>query len=94
LNTAAESDGSIILRAKANDGIDDSNVVTLSLTKDVVPPVITLTNPDSSPAQLKTITGSTNEGTLTMSVTTGTTCDNTLTFTSYSDMNFTSESDN
>jgi uncharacterized protein (TIGR02145 family) len=57
-------------------------------------PVITINNPNTSPAQSKTITASTNKGTLTQSITTGATCDGSLTFSAYSSITFTQESDN
>ncbi len=61
---------------------------------DTVAPVITITNPDTSPAQSKTLTALTSEGTLTMSVTTGSICDGTLSFVGYSSTTFISEADN
>jgi len=67
------------------------NQVTLL---DTTPPIITITNPNTNPAQSKTITASTNEGTLTQSITTGSVCDNTLTFVAYTSTTFSSESDN
>jgi hypothetical protein len=57
-------------------------------------PIITITNPDTTPAQSKMITVSTDEGTLTQSVTTGTVCDGSLSFSAYADTTFTLESNN
>ena len=61
---------------------------------DTTAPVITITNPNSTPAQSKTLTASPSDGTLTMSISTSTTCDNTRTFGAYSDVTFTTEADN
>ncbi|MEY4731396.1 MAG: hypothetical protein RL681_342, partial [Candidatus Parcubacteria bacterium] len=70
--------------------------VTCTFTnKDSIAPTITIVNPNTTPAQSKTVTASTNEGTLTQSVvTSGSVCDGTLTFSTYADTTFTSESDN
>ncbi len=65
-----------------------------SFTVDTIAPSITIINPDSTPAQSKTITASASEGTLYMRVDAGTTCDNSLTFDPYSSFTFTHESDN
>ncbi len=61
---------------------------------DTTAPTITITEPDTSPALSKTITASASDGTLTMSNTTGITCDGTLTFVTYSSQVFSSEFDN
>jgi hypothetical protein len=61
---------------------------------DTTPPLITITNPDTTPAQSKTITASASDGTLKMSNTTGTVCDGTLVFVAYASQTFTSEADN
>ncbi len=64
---------------------------------DKIAPTITITNPDTNPAQSKTVTAFTTEGTLTMSNTTGTTgsvCGSSLVFSDYSNQTFISESDN
>ncbi|TRZ49813.1 HYR domain-containing protein, partial [bacterium] len=61
---------------------------------DTVAPTITINNPNTSPAQSKTITASTSDGTLEMSNTIGLICNNTLTFVPYTSQTFTSESDN
>ena len=64
------------------------------LTVDKTAPTITITEPNTLPAQSKTITASASDGTLTMSNTTGATCDGTLTFIAYASQTFTSEADN
>ncbi len=61
---------------------------------DITPPTITITEPNTNPAQSKTITASATEGTLTQSITTGSVCDGTLTFGAYAETTFTLESDN
>ncbi|MBL8063023.1 MAG: S-layer homology domain-containing protein, partial [Anaerolineales bacterium] len=63
-------------------------------TLDNSAPVITINNPDTSAATSKTITASASDGTLTMSITIGSTCDGTLTFIAYSDQTFSTEADN
>ncbi|MCL5003734.1 MAG: chitobiase/beta-hexosaminidase C-terminal domain-containing protein [Patescibacteria group bacterium] len=65
-----------------------------SFTVDTTVPVITINNPNTNPAQSKTVTASTNEGTLTQSVTLGSACDASLTFSAYADTVFTGEADN
>jgi hypothetical protein len=57
-------------------------------------PTITINNPDSSYASSKTISATASDGTLEMSITTGSVCNSSLTFSSYSETTFTSESDN
>jgi hypothetical protein len=74
-----------------------SNTITVSsFTIDTTNPVIIINNPSILPAISKTITASTNEGTLFMSINAPgvNTCDNTLTFVAYSSTIFSSESDN
>jgi len=66
-----------------------------SFTVDTTLPTITINNPSTSPATFKTITASTNEGTLTMTAwSTSTTCNWTRTFVTYSSTTFSSEADN
>lgn len=84
----------------SNSNDEDYRIDTVSISGtliapvDTTPPVITINNPTSSPAQSKTITASTNEGTLTMSNTTGSICNSSLTFVAYSSQTFNLESDN
>ena len=61
---------------------------------DATAPTITISNPDTAPALSKTITASPSDGILTMSITNGLVCDNTLTFIAYSSQTFSSEADN
>ncbi len=61
---------------------------------DTTPPVITIVNPNTEWTAGKTITASTNEGTLTMSNILDSTCDGTLTFVDYASQTFTNGSDN
>jgi hypothetical protein len=62
---------------------------------DTSTPVITINNPDSSPASSKTISATVNDGTLTMTVAdTNTSCDVTRSFIAYQPMTLNSESYN
>ena len=65
-----------------------------AMTIDTTGSVITITNPDDSSASSKTITATKSDGTLTMSNTTGSTCDESLTFVAYSSQTFTDPSSN
>ncbi len=67
---------------------------TLNIGAVSATPVITITNPSTSSAQFKTITATTSIGTLGYATTTGTICNGSLTFSTYSDITFSSESDN
>ena len=93
-----DSDFGVHFAARAYSNDTDIYVdfirITVYYTPDTTPPIITINNPTTSPAQSKTITASTNEGTLTKSITTGSVCDATLTFTAYSSITFSSEADN
>lgn len=74
-----------------------SSILTItSFTIDTVVPIITVVNPTIVPALSKTVTASTNEGTLTMAINAPgvTTCDGTLTFVAYASTTFSSEADN
>ncbi len=64
------------------------------VTTDITAPVITINNPDNAWTAGKTITASTNEGTLAMSNILDSTCDGTLTFITYASQTFTNGSDN
>lgn len=57
-------------------------------------PLVTISNPDTNPAPYKTLTATTNTGTLQMSVTTGTVCNSSLVYENYAPMTFNSISDN
>ena len=58
-------------------------------------PTITVTNPDTSPAQTKTVSASPSDGTLTMTTgSTSTTCNGTRNFIANAPTTFTSEADN
>src|SRR5512138_648782 len=61
---------------------------------DTTAPVITINNPNTDPATSKTISAGVSDGTLTMSNTSGSTCDGTLTFIAYTSQTFTSEANN
>lgn len=72
------------------------NISTISrtITLDRSLPVITIYNPNTNPEQSKTISWSTNEWILYQVVTNWTTCDWTLTFSTYQTLTFSSESNN
>ena len=81
---------------KADDGIGN---ISYSLSNaisgiDTSAPNITVNNPNTNPAQSKTITASVSDGTLMMANTGGATCDGSLGFVAYADQTFTSESNN
>ena len=65
-----------------------------NISIDTTAPTITITDPNTSPAQSKTIAASASDGTLTMSNTTHSICDGSLTFVAYASQTFTHESDN
>lgn len=81
-----DSAGNITALVSAND-----------INIDITPPVITITNPNSSSAQTKTITaGATESAIKSYAVNTSgvNTCNGTLAFTAYDSLIFTSEADN
>ncbi|HMS91830.1 MAG TPA: hypothetical protein PKC87_06400, partial [Candidatus Absconditabacterales bacterium] len=61
---------------------------------DTIFPIITVYNPNTTPSYSKTISGSTNEGILYQTITTGTLCDGSLTFSPYHITTFSGETDN
>jgi PGF-pre-PGF domain-containing protein len=69
-------------------------ISAITFTTDTTAPTITINNPNTDPAQSKTLTASTSDGTLTMNITTGSACNSSLTFAAYAITTFTSESDN
>jgi hypothetical protein len=89
-------DGSHTFSVKAidNAGNTDASPASYTWTIDTSAPTITINDPNTSTAQSKTITASASDGTLTMSNTTGSICNGTLTFGAYSSQTFLSESDN
>ena len=76
-----------------NEKYELSNVI---VGIDTTAPTITITNPNTDPAQSKMITASVGEGTLTMFINAigVDTCDDSLTFVAYSSTTFSSEADN
>jgi len=91
------SDGTITATVTLTDSVGNvSGSGTDTAAKDVVPSIITITNPDTSPAQSKIVTASIDNGTLTMSINAAgvSTCDGTLTFIPYASTTFTAEADN
>jgi hypothetical protein len=93
---APTEQGGVTIRVRAEDNAGNlgewSNAV--HYTFDSIAPIITISNPNTSAAHSKTITAITSEGTLTMAETTGTICNSSLTFVSYTDKTYTLESDN
>jgi hypothetical protein len=94
--TQSSGDGTYYIHVQAKDTAgNESGVTTVSAVLDNTAPVITIANPDSTPAQSKTVTATTTAGTLTMKVDAGSTCDGTVAdFAAYAPHTFTSESDN
>ena len=92
----AEADNGIKVCYRAVDGLGNTGYSLSNAIAgiDTTAPAITINNPNTSPATSKTITASVPDGTLTMSNTSGSTCDGTLTFLAYSSQTFTSEADN
>ena len=82
----------------AQDVVGNNNSAAAQLTRtyDGSLPIITIVNPDTAPAQSKTVTASTNEGTLTMFVNAAgvSTCGEGLAFIAYADTTFNLEADN
>lgn len=71
------------------------SMTSWAIILDANSPVITINNPNVNPAQIKTISASTNEWTLTMTTwSTNTTCDASRNFITYESITFTGESDN
>jgi len=94
-DTTTATDGSHNLFVIAYDNAGNQiSSDTIYVTVDNTLPVITIDNPNSNPAQSKTITASSNEGTLSMKVDAGIVCDDSLTFVPYESITFISESDN
>jgi LPXTG-motif cell wall-anchored protein len=98
-NVTPTADGAITINIPAgvaHDAALNPNVAAteLSLTIDTTAPVITIVQPDTTPAQSKTITASVTDGTLSMSVDAGSVCDDTLAFEAYADTTFNTEADN
>jgi peptidoglycan/xylan/chitin deacetylase (PgdA/CDA1 family) len=98
-NVVPTADGTVTVDIPANIAQDsalnfNTAALQLSFISDRTAPVITIAQPDATPAISKTITASVPEGTLTMSVDAGSVCDGTLTFASYADTTFSTEADN
>ena len=88
--------GTYIVTGAIKDLEGNEKTVTFKLiiAGDRVLPVITIVNPNTAPAQSKTITAGKDRGTLYMSLDSHGVCDDSLTFVAYADTTFTSESDN
>ncbi len=96
-NVPSGNNGAQAISIVASDVSGNANSAATgvtSLTIDNTAPVITITNPNTNAAQSKTITATGEDGTLTMSITTGVICDGTLTYVAYDSNTFSSESDN
>ena len=91
IRDAALNDASLTLPAPGGAGSLGGNK---AIVIDTTAPIITINNPTTTPAQSKTITASTSDGSLSMSNTTGSTCDGGLSFEAYASQTFSSESDN
>ncbi len=86
--------GNDALLTLAAPGAASSLGYNKAIVVDTTAPTIMINNPTTSPAQSKTLTASILDGTLTMSITTGSTCNSSLTFITYADKTFTSQNDN
>lgn len=91
---SASADGSYVVKLTATDAAGNSASSTFNLDWITSAPGIDISSPSSSPAQSKTVTASVPSGTLSMAITTGSACDSSLSFVSYQDTTFSSESDN
>lgn len=88
--------GGVTLRVRAEDNAGNIGdwSTPIHYTYDATVPTIAINNPSTGADHNKTITASSPDGVLTMSETTGTICNNTLIFSPYSVMTYSSESDN
>lgn len=91
---SATADGSYVIGLEATDYAGNNAVSTFDLEWDTTPPAITVSNPGTASAQSKTLTATSSKGSLSMSITNGSACDNTLQFVPYESVTFSSESDN
>lgn len=89
-------DGLYYIHVLAMDAVgNESDYFTVSAILDNAAPEITIVNPNGDAAPSKTVTAQINEeGTISMSNTTGLVCDDTNIFIAYSSQTFTSEGDN
>lgn len=91
---SANTDGTYVITLTATDAAGNSGSNSFTLNWITTAPGITISNPDSSPAQSKMISASVPSGTLTMAATTGTVCDSSLPFVPYASSAFSAEADN
>lgn len=94
--TTSDETKTVYVRFSDNAG-NVSLPVNDSIIYDASAPVITINNPGSATEASKTITATgsdANASVLSQSITTGIICNGTLTFSAYSDLTFTSTSDN
>lgn len=90
-------DGSYTLRVRAKDAVGQvSPIETFILHRDRIPPTITIQNPSVAPASSKTISATMHDGISLAYVVIrdGITCDNALSYTSGSQVTFSSPADN
>ena len=91
---SASEDGTYVISLTATDLAGNVGSSSFTLQWITTPPNITISNPDSSPAQSKTVSASVSSGSIEMAVTSGSTCDSSLTFVPYAPVTFGNESDN
>ena len=91
---SANADGTYVITFTATDVAGNTGADSLTLNWITAAPGITISNPDSAPAQSKMVSASVPSGTLYMAVTSGSACDATLSFVAYASVIFSSESDN
>jgi len=91
---SASADGYYEISLNATDSAGNSGSDTFALEWITTAPTISISNPDSTPAQSKTISASVPSGTLSMAVTTGSACDASISFVLYAPITFSAETDN
>ncbi len=91
---SASKDGTYVIRLTVTDLAGNVGSSSFTLQWVTTAPGITISNPDASPAQSKTVSASVSSGTVSMAVITGSTCDSSQTFVPYASVTFSNESDN
>lgn len=91
---SANADGSYVISLTATDVAGNLGSDSFTLNWITTAPGITISNPDSTPAQSKMVSASVQSGTLSMSVTAGSICNASLSFVPYAAATFSAESDN
>lgn len=93
--TLSEWNNTVYIRA--SDGLDVSNVLSVTLNKDTTPPVIGIKNPVAIVTSTKTVSAvvdDVNGAILKLNINTAGLCNDTLNFVDYTPITFSSEADN